>query len=183
MTGTTEKAGKRFADWQDKSEKQAKATADELTTFVRTLPEQVKTLPETTRARLAELQQQAAGFVRDANAVYVDLAGRGKLVVDETLGTARQYSGRAEKRAGDVLSDVADKVDPAFEKVQEGVTQARKTVTGRTATETLTPRSTQKATATRAASRGAAEQKTAARKATAKKAAKKAAATRAARTA
>ena len=169
--GTAEKAGQQFASWQDQREKRAKATADDLTQLVRTLPEQVKALPETTKTRISELQKQAQVFVRDANAAYGDFAGRGKLVVDETIGSARQLGGSAEKRAGDVLADVADKVDPAFEKAQEGATRARKTVTGRTATETVTPRSAQQATATRAASRGAAEQRTATRKAAAKRSA------------
>jgi hypothetical protein len=177
-TDTTNKAGERFAAWQSQSEKQAKATADDLTRFVSTLPEQVKALPETTKGWLADWQKQAQEIVRDANSAYADLAGRGKLVVDETLGSARQLGDKAQKRAGDVLSDAADRVDPAFEQVQEGVTRARRSTTGRTATETVTPRSTQKAATTRATARGAAAQKTATRKATAKKAAKKAAATR-----
>lgn len=182
-SGTAEKAEQRLAAWQGKGEQQAKATADDLTQFVRTLPEQVKSLPETTKARIAELQKQAAELVREANAAYGDFAGRGKLVVDETISSARVLGGKAERRAGDVVADVADQVDPAFEKVQEGVTQARKTATGRTATETVTPRSAQKAAATRAASRGAAEQRAATRKAAAKRtttsAAKKAPAKRA----
>ncbi len=47
-------------------------------------------------------------------------------------------------------------MDPAFEKVQEGVTRARKNATGRTATETVTPR---KATAKKAATRKATAKK------------------------
>jgi hypothetical protein len=139
--------------WNDRlgrSEQQAKAAADDLTAFVKSLPEQVKALPETTRVRLAEFQKQAQVFVRGATTTYEDLAGRGKKVVDDKIISARQLSGRAEKRTEDIFADVADAVDPAFEKAQETVTQARKTVTGRTATETTTPRSAQKATATRA---------------------------------
>ena len=125
-------AGRRFAAWQDKSEKQAKAAADDVTTFVRSLPEQVKALPETTKARLADWQKQAQdraqALVREANTTYADLAGRGKKAVDETLGAAQKLSGRAEQRATAVRSDVADAVDPAFETVQETATRARKTV-------------------------------------------------------
>ena len=175
LAQTSEVAGRRFAAWQDKSEKQAKAAADDVTTFVRSLPEQVKALPETTKVRLADWQKQAQdraqALVREANTTYADLAGRGKKAVDETLGAAQKLSGRAEQRATAVRSDVADTVDPAFETVQQTATRARKTVTGRTATETVTPRSSQKATATRAAARGAAQQRATARKATAKKAA------------
>lgn len=178
-TGAGEKAGRQLADWQSKSEQQAKAVAGDLTTLVKSLPEQVRTLPDTTKTRLADLQRQAEEIVRGANATYVELAGRGKLVVDGTVVSARELTVLAEKRASDVLADVVDAVDPAFEKVQEGVTQARKTVTGRTATQTMTSRTSAKAAAARAASRGAAEQRAAARKSTAKKAAKKAASTRA----
>jgi hypothetical protein len=164
------KAEQRFAGWQGASEKQTKAVAGDVTSFVKTLPIQVKALPETTRTRLIEWQKSASEFaydvVRDAGSAYGNLAGRGKRVVDETISSATE-----------VAADLADAVDPAFEKVQETVTQARKTVTGRTATETLTPRSAQKAAETRAAARGAAEERAAARRA----AAKRAAATRAAR--
>ena len=149
LAGSSEKASRRLAAWQGLGEKQAK----DATQLVRSLPEQVKALPETTKARLAEWQQQAEEFAREANAAYGDLAGRGKRAVDETIVSARQLSGRAEKRAGDVLVDA---VDPAFEKVQEGVTRARKNATGRTATETVTPR---KATAKKAATRKATAKK------------------------
>ncbi len=179
LAETSAKAGQRFAAWQDRNEKQAKAAANDAATFVRSLPEQVKALPETTKARLTDWQKQAQdraqALVREANTTYGDLAGRGKKAVDETLSSSRQLSGRAERRATDARSDLTDAVDPAFEKVQETVTRARKTATGRTATETVTPRSTQKATATRAAARGAAGERAAAKKATAKKAANKAA--------
>ena len=170
---TSEKASRRLTAWQDRSEKQAKSAAADVTNLVKSLPEQVKALPETTKAQLAEWQKQAQDLVREANAAYGELAGRGKRAVDETISSARQLSGVAEKRATDARADLVDAVDPAFEQVQETVTRARKNVTGRTATETVTPRSTQKATATRAAARGAAEQRTATKKATAKKAAAK----------
>lgn len=155
-TGT--KAGEQLAAWQGKNEQQAKATADDVTKFVRALPEHVKALPETSKAQVAAWQKQVAEILGTANATYVELAARGKLVVDETIGSARQLGGKAEKRAGDVVSDVADRVDPAFEQVQEGVTQARKATTGRTATETLTPRSTRRAAATRSARQTPAKQ-------------------------
>ena len=90
-------------------------------------------------------------------AAYGELAGRGKRAVDEAVGSAEDLSGKAEKRAEGVLADVVERVDPAFEKVQEGVTVARKTVTGRTATETVTPRAAAKATASRAAKKAPAK--------------------------
>jgi hypothetical protein len=82
------------------------------------------------------------------------------------VGTARELSGRAEHRAEGVIHDVSELVDPVFEKVQETVTVARKNVTGRTATETVTPRSAAKASATRKAT----TKKAPAKKAPAKKA-------------
>lgn len=174
---TTEKAGQRLADWQDRSERQAKTAASDLTAFVQAFPAQVRALPETTRTRLTRWQRQAQDLARDANSAYADLAARGKRVVDDTVDTARQISGRAEQRATHVKADLIDAVDPAFEKVQETVIQARRGVTGRTASETVTPRSAHLAAVKRAEARGAAEERAAARSA----AAKKAAATRAAR--
>lgn len=154
LVETQEKGRKRIEEIQGRApelSKQAKDSADELRTFVITLPDQMRNLPESTRARIAELQKQANELLVQANTAYSELAGRGKRVVDGTVGTARTLSDKAEKRAESVLADVAVRVDPAFEKVQEGVTVARKTVTGRTATESVTPRSAAKATAARAA--------------------------------
>ena len=47
-------------------------------TFVITLPEQFKHLPEATKARIAELQKQANDLLAQATATYGDFAGRGK---------------------------------------------------------------------------------------------------------
>lgn len=131
---------------------QALTNAEELRTFVITLPEQVRTLPEATLARITELQTQAGDLVAQATATYSELAGRGKLAVDGAVGSARVLSERAEKRAADLREEAGDRVDPLLERAQEGVTQARKTVSGRTATRTVTPRTAAKGTATRTAS-------------------------------
>jgi len=182
-----EKASKKISELQGRRPdlgKQARENADELRTFVITLPETFRHLPEATRARIAELQQQANELLAQAETTYGELAGRGKRVVEEALGSARDLTAKAERRTADVASEVADRLDPAFEKVQEGVTGARKSTTGRSATESVTPRAAAKASATRKAStaKKAAEQspatpakktpatKTAARKAPAKKA-------------
>jgi hypothetical protein len=162
---------------QSEFEAQSKARAEEFSKFVKSLPEQVKALPETTKAKWTEAQGQVKTFYSDAASGYGDLAGRGKRVVDEALGSARMLSAKAEKRAEGAASGVAERIDPAFEKVQEGVTVARQRVTGHAATETVTPRSAAKAQATKAAEDAAEAEKAAARKA----AAKKAAATRAAK--
>lgn len=172
--------GRAVTEIQDRTtawEKQAKATTEELDKFLRSLPAQVRALPETTRSRIAQAQKRSESLLVEAGSTYADLAGRGKLAVDGSLVVARKLSNQAEKRAEDVLSDVADRVDPAFEKVQETVTVARKTVTGRTATETVTSRTAAKAAANRAVAASADEARTEARRA----AAKRAAATRAAR--
>jgi len=136
-----------------------------------TLPDQIKNLPESTRARIAELQKQANELLAQANTAYGELAGRGKLAVDDAVGTARELPGKAEHRAEGVIHDVAEKVDPVFERVQETVTVARKNVTGRTATDTVTPRGAAKASATRkATAKKAPAKKTRAKKAAANKA-------------
>ena len=174
LADTQGKASKRLAALQSKRPeltKQAKESADELRTFVITLPDQIKNLPESTRARIAELQNQANELLAQANTTYGELAGRGKLAVDDAVGTARELSGKAEHRAEGVIHDVAEKVDPVLERVQETVTVARKNVTGRTATDTVTPRSAAKASATRKATAKAPAKKTTVKKAPAKKAA------------
>jgi hypothetical protein len=174
LADTQGQASKRLAALQSKRPeltKQAKESADELRTFVITLPDQIKNLPESTRARIAELQKQANELLAQANTTYGELAGRGKIAVDDAVGTARELSGKAEHRAEGVIHDVAEKVDPVLEKVQETVTVARKNVTGRTATDTVTPRSAAKASATRKATAKAPAKKTTVKKAPAKKAA------------
>ena len=57
-----------------------------------TLPEQFKHLPETTKARIAELQKQANELIAQATSTYGELAGRGKQAVDEAVGSARKLS-------------------------------------------------------------------------------------------
>jgi hypothetical protein len=168
------KASKRLTALQSKRpelSKQARESAEELRTFVITLPDQIKNLPESTRARIAELQKQANELLAQANTAYGEFAGRGKLAVDDAVGTARELSGKAEHRAEGVIHDVAEKVDPVFEKVQETVTVARKNVTGRTATDTVTPRGAARASAThKATAKTALAKKATAKKAPAKKA-------------
>ena len=159
-------------------EQRAKLSAEEISRFITSLPEQVKALPVLTKARITEVQQQAQSMFADATSTYGDLAGRGKRVVDGTIVTAKTVSTKAERRRDEVLADVADAVDPAFERVQETVTVARKTVTGRTATPTVTPRAAAKAsTARKVAAERTEAQKMAAREAAAqRRAAAKAAA-------
>ncbi len=191
---TQERAAKRMADrvavLQSRPaqlEQRALANAEELTKRIKTVPGQVKALPETTKARVAEMQHQIQAYLDQASTTYADLAGRGKRAVDETIVTAKAFSTKAERKAEEVRKDVVDAVDPAFEQVQETVTLARKNVTGRTATDTMTPRSAARSAAARqaaaekASAEKVADERVAAERATARKAAaKRAAATRAA---
>lgn len=181
LVQTQEKAAKRVADLRTRPAQQADDLTRRISTLpehLKALPEQVKGLPGQTRSRLVDVQKQAESYLTEATSTYADLAGRGKRVVDEALGAARKLSTKAEREAADVRSRVADAVDPAFESVQEGVTNARKAATGRTATSTTTPRSAAKASATRkAAAATSAPRKRAAGSATKKAAADTSAAT------
>lgn len=154
LADTQDKASQRVAALKAKPAQQA----DDLAKLISSLPEQLKAVPDTlkafpehTKARIADAQKQAEARVAEANAAYADLAGRGKRAVDDAIVSARKLSTRGERRAEDLADDVADAVDPAFEKIQETVTSARKATTGRSATETTTPRSAAKASATRKA--------------------------------
>jgi hypothetical protein len=119
LAQTGDRAGKRLVELQHKPA--------ELGSAARTLRRQLKALPDAGAARLVEAQSQVRNLLAGVTTTYGDLAGRGKRVVDETVG------------------EVTEAVDPAFERVQEGVTVARRRVTGHTATQTVTPRSSVKA--------------------------------------
>src|SRR6476469_722967 len=95
LTDTQQKASKRFSELQSKRpelSKQAKSSAEELRTFVITLPEQFKNLPETTKARIAELQTQANELKAQATTAYGDFAGRGKQAVDEARKSTHELA-------------------------------------------------------------------------------------------
>jgi chromosome segregation ATPase len=101
LAETQQKASKRISDLQSKRpelSQQAKTSAEELRTFVITLPEQFKHLPEATKARIAELQKQANELLAQATNTYGEYADRGKHAVDEARKSARARSGRATKR-------------------------------------------------------------------------------------
>jgi hypothetical protein len=100
LADTQQKAGKRLNELQSKRpelSKQAKASAEELRTFVITLPEQFKNLPEVTKARIAELQQQANELLAQASTTYGDFAGRGKEAVDEVRKSAHDRSSKSTR--------------------------------------------------------------------------------------
>jgi chromosome segregation ATPase len=101
LAESQQKASKRITELQNKRpelSKQAKTSAEELRTFVITLPEQFKNLPETTKARIAELQRQANDLLAQATGTYGDFAGRGKQAVDEARTVAHDRSGKASRR-------------------------------------------------------------------------------------
>jgi ferritin-like protein len=101
LAESQQKASKRITELQNKRpelSKQAKTSAEELRTFVITLPEQFKNLPETTKARIAELPRQANDLLAQATGTYGDFAGRGKQAVDEARTAAHDRSGKASRR-------------------------------------------------------------------------------------
>ena len=115
LADTQQKASQRLTELQSKRpelSKQAKAGADELRTFVITLPDQFKQLPEATKARIAELQKQANDLLAQATTTYGDFAGRGKEAVDEVRRSAHDGSSTGTKtvtsRSSDNASDGQD---------------------------------------------------------------------------
>jgi hypothetical protein len=95
LADTQQKASRRINELQSRRPElgqQAKAGAEELRTFVITLPEQFKNLPDATKARVAELQRQANDLMAHATTAYGDFAGRGKQAVDEARKSALQRS-------------------------------------------------------------------------------------------
>ena len=109
---TQQRASKRINELQSKRpelSRQAKFGAEDLRTFVITLPEQFKHLPDTTKARIAELQRQANDLLAQATPTYGDFAWRGKQAVDEVRRSARDRSSKATKpvtpRSPDTTTD------------------------------------------------------------------------------
>ena len=112
LAETQLKASKRLNELQSKRpelSKQAKSGAEDVRTFVITLPEQFKHLPDATKARIAELQKQANDLLAQATSAYGDYAGRGKLAVDEVRTSARDRAPITTKpvtpRGSDEASD------------------------------------------------------------------------------
>ena len=100
LADTQQKASKRLNELQGKRpelSQQAKSGAEDVRTFVITLPEQFKHLPEATKARIAELQKQANDLLAQATSAYGDYAGRGKQAVDEVRKTTRDRSNKTTK--------------------------------------------------------------------------------------
>ncbi|MBA8796249.1 ElaB/YqjD/DUF883 family membrane-anchored ribosome-binding protein [Friedmanniella endophytica] len=139
LTEAQKRAQERLAEIRRRPsdlQHQVKHNADELARFVADLPVHLRALPSTTRERAQQLSEQATERLSEAGSAYEDLAGRGRRRVDEVVTTAQTFRGRARRRAEEGLKQA----DPVFETVQEAATQLRKSATGRTATETVTPR-------------------------------------------
>jgi hypothetical protein len=133
LADTQQKASMRFSELQSKRpelSKQAKLSAEELRTFVITLPEQFKNLPETTKARIAELQKQANELKAQATAAYGDFAGRGKQAVDEARKSPHE---RARKITKPVTTRKAAKTSDAPKAAS--TTGAKKTSATQTSAE------------------------------------------------
>ena len=100
LADTQQKASKRLNELQSKRpelSQQAKSGAEDVRTFVITLPEQFKHLPEATKARIAELQRQANDLLAQATSTYGDFAGRGKQAVEDVRKSAHDRSDKTTK--------------------------------------------------------------------------------------
>jgi hypothetical protein len=104
VTETSRWANARLAELRFRRTELAKQ-AEEMRQRAEGLPEEVKAVPEVARTRVADLQQQATG-------TYSDLANRGQRVLL------------------DVRSDVVNRIDPAFDKLQERIDAARRAIRG-----------------------------------------------------
>ena len=110
LAETQQKASRRLNELQSKRpelSQQAKSGAEDVRTFVITLPEQFKNLPDATKARIAELQKQANDLLAQATSAYGDYAGRGKQAVDEVRKPARDRSANTTKPVTPGSSDEA----------------------------------------------------------------------------
>ena len=100
LAETQQRASKRINELQSRRpelSRQAKSGAEDLRAFVITLPEQFRNLPDTTKARIVELQRQANELLAQATATYGDFAWRGKQAVDDVRRSARDRSAQATK--------------------------------------------------------------------------------------
>jgi hypothetical protein len=115
LAETQQRASKRINELQSRRpelSKQAKTSAEELRTFVITLPEQFKHLPDTTKARIAELQKQANDLLAQATSAYGEYAVRGKQAVDEARRSTRERS-NANGKPVTPRNDATESATPA----------------------------------------------------------------------
>jgi len=94
--------------------KQAEQMRQRTEDLTEDVAEDLKAAPEVAKGRVAELQQQATG-------TYSDLANRGQRVLN------------------DVRSDVVNRIDPAFDRLQERLEAARRAIRGTAASVPAPP--------------------------------------------
>jgi hypothetical protein len=109
LADTQQRASKRISELQSRRPElsKAKSGAEDLRTFVITLPEQFRHLPDTAKARIAELQKQANDLLAQATATYGDFAWRGKQAVEEVRRSARDRSTKVTKPVTPRSSDTS----------------------------------------------------------------------------
>ncbi len=113
VTETSRWASARLSELRFRRAELAKQ-AEEMRQRAEGLPEEVKSVPDAAKTRVADLQQQATG-------TYSDLANRGQRVLH------------------DVRSEVVNRIDPAFERLQERLESARRAIRGAAAPKPSTP--------------------------------------------
>lgn len=113
VTETSRWANARLSELRFRRAELAKQ-AEEMRRRAEGLPEDVKAVPDVAKTRVADLQQQATG-------TYSDLANRGQRVLH------------------DVRSDVVNRIDPAFDRLQERLEAARRAIRGAGATAPTPP--------------------------------------------
>lgn len=128
IADTAEEANRRRAEAQARLGERTQvasgdASPEELRRLLAALPIQLKALPDLARSRAQELQAQAT-------ARYNELTGRGKLVVDGAVTSARGLTAKAEQRAGSVRTEVVERIDPTLDLVQQKVAAARRAAAG-----------------------------------------------------
>ena len=113
VTDTSRWANARLSELRFRREELTKQ-AEEVRKIAEGLPEDVKAVPDVAKGRVTELQEQATS-------TYSDLASRGQRVL----------SG--------VRSDVAGRIDPAFDRIQERIDAARRAIKARAAAAAAAP--------------------------------------------
>src|SRR5687768_16088338 len=117
LAETQQKASKRLNELQSKRpelSKQAKAGAEDVRTFVITLPEQFRHLPDATKARIAELQKQANDLLAQVTSSYAEYAGRGMQAVDDVRRSTRDRASKATKPVTPRSTDMSAASGPTF---------------------------------------------------------------------
>lgn len=150
QTELTDRAKARQAHLRSNAEGALKLAGD-LPTQLRTLPDQLRHLPEIAKAQLAQAQKQAG-------VTYADFAGRGKVAVDEAVQNAKKLQAHSASRAAKVADDLAggaadvtDAVDDAAEQAKRSTASARTTAARKAGGASTAAKKTNRKPATRKA--------------------------------